>query len=116
MHHPNSQGPQMSKLENFLKELLEKQEKQTKLLEKICALLVSQQLLDEVISPEGEVREPEECAIIVQDSFVAGMCISEELKEKVQQFEYHKAEFFVDNEEDEVDDKPEPPSPMEFSQ
>ena len=106
----------MAKLENYLKELLEKQEKQTKLLEKICALLVSQQLLDEVISPEGEVREPEECAVIVQDSFVAGMCLAEEMNDKVKQFEYHKQEFFVDDEPDALDDKPEPPSPMEFSQ
>lgn len=69
-------------------------------LDKICALLVSNQLLEECVSPDGTVRTAEECAEVVTDSFCAGMCLSEELNDRSKEFEYQKSEFFVDSEDD----------------
>lgn len=68
-----------------------------KKLDKLISLTVSQQLLNECISPEGEVRTAEECADIVNESYFAGLCLNEELTERTKQFEYQKSEFFVRN-------------------
>lgn len=74
-------------------------------LDKVCALLVSNQLLQECVSPEGEARSAEDCAEIVNDSFCAGMCLSEELNARSKEFEYQKSEFFVDDDEEENESK-----------
>jgi hypothetical protein len=73
-------------------------------LDKISALLVSNQLLEECVSPDGTVRTAEECAEVVTESFCAGMCISEELNDRTKEFEYQKSEFFVDSEDENDDD------------
>jgi len=70
-------------------------------LDKICALLISNQLLQECVSPEGQPRSAEECAEIVNDSFCAGMCLSEELNVRSKEFDYQKSEFFIESDEDE---------------
>lgn len=95
-----------AKFEKFQKDVVQLLNKNNELLEKINALLISNQLLQECVSPEGEVRSPTECAEIVNESFMAGMCLAEELNNRTQEFKYKKSEFFIDNEEeeDEVDE------------
>lgn len=97
-------GLRSDKFERFQKQVLESLERNNAKLEKICALLVSNQLLLECISPEGTPRKADECAEIVTESFCAGMCLSEELNARGREFEYHKSEFFIE-EEDEEDEE-----------
>ena len=91
------------KFDKFQRDVLEQLEQTNRLLEKVCALLVSDQLLQECVSPGGEARTAVECAEIVNESFCAGMCLSEELNSHAQSFSYQKSEFFIDGdgEEDE---------------
>ena len=90
------------KFETFQKSILEQLIANNAKLDKICALLVSNQLLEECISPDGTVRTAEECADVVTESFCAGMCLSEELNIRSKEFEYQKSEFFVDDEDEEI--------------
>ena len=93
------------KFEAFQKSILEQLTITNAKLDKICALLVSNQLLQECVSPEGEARSAVECAEIVTESFCAGMCLSEDLNSRSKEFEYQKSEFFVDDdEEEEIED------------
>ena len=93
------------KFEVFQKSILEQLIQTNVKLDKVCALLVSNQLLQECISPEGEVRTAQQCAEIVSESFCAGMCLSEELNDRSKEFDYQRSEFFLgDEEDDEVDD------------
>jgi hypothetical protein len=89
------------KFEAFQKSILEQQIETNAKLDKICALLVSNQLLQECVSPEGEARSAVDCAEIVTESFCAGMCLSEDLNSRSKEFEYQKSEFFVDSDEEE---------------
>ena len=107
------------KFENFQRSVLDHLTATNAKLDKICALLVSNQLLQECVSPEGEARSAVDCAEIVTESFCAGMCLSEDLNSRSKEFEYQKSEFFVDsddeeeieedNEEDDDDDDYSPP-------
>lgn len=92
------------KFETFQKSILEQLIATNAKLDKVCALLVSNQLLEECVSPEGTIRTAEECADIVTESFCAGMCLSEELNTHSKEFEYQKSEFFVDEEDEEDTD------------
>jgi hypothetical protein len=92
------------KFEDFQRNVLEQLVATNTKLDKICALLISDQLLQECIDPDGMPREPESCADIVTESFGAGLCLSQDLNEKQRVFSYHVSEFFIDNEEDEEDD------------
>ena len=98
------------KFEDFQRNVLENLAKTNEKLDKICAILISNQLLQECISPEGQARSAEQCAEIVNESFCAGMCLSEELNTRTREFDYQKSEFFVEDEdefeEDEDDDEP----------
>jgi len=103
------------RFDNFQRNVLEQLISTNAKLDKLCALMVSNQLLQECISPEGQPRSAEDCAEIVTDSFCAGMCLSEELKNHSKEFEYQKSEFFIDDdepedagdiEEEEDDDEP----------
>lgn len=80
-------------------------------LEKICAMLVSDQILQETISPEGEIRSALQCGEIVKESFKAGLCLSKDLDGDHKNFQYSVSEFFVDKEEDDdsTDTKLNPP-------
>lgn len=95
------------KLEQFQKNILDHLVATNAKLDKICSLLVSNQLLQECVSPEGEARSAVDCAEIVMESYCAGMCLSEDLNERSKEFEYQKSEFFIDDEEedDEEDDE-----------
>lgn len=88
------------KFEAFQKSILEQLITTNAKLDKVCALLVSNQLLQECISPDGTVRTAEECAEVVTESFCAGMCLSEELNSHSKEFDYQKSEFFVDDEDE----------------
>jgi len=79
----------------FQKHLFELLAETNSKLDKLISLTISQQLLNEYISPEGEVRSAEQCAEIVNESYFAGMCLSEEIKDRTKQFEYQKSEFFL---------------------
>lgn len=94
------------KFESFQRLVIENLQATNEKLDKICALLVSNQLLQECVSPEGQPRSAEDCAEIVNDSFCAGMCLSEELNVRSKEFDYQKSEFFIesDEEENDVDD------------
>jgi hypothetical protein len=93
------------KFEAFQKSILEQLTLTNAKLDKISALLVSNQLLQECVSPEGEGRTAVECAEIVTESFCAGMCLSEDLNSRSKEFEYQKSEFFVDEEDEEFEDE-----------
>ena len=92
------------KFENFQRSVLDHLTATNAKLDKICALLVSNQLLQECVSPEGEARSAVDCAEIVTESFCAGMCLSEDLNSRSKEFEYQKSEFFVDEEDEEFED------------
>jgi hypothetical protein len=79
----------------FQKQLSELLTETNSKLDKLISLTISQQLLNECISPEGEVRTAEQCAEIVNESYFAGMCLGEEIKDRTKQFEYQKSEFFL---------------------
>lgn len=76
-------------------------------LDKIASIMVSDQLLQECITPDGQARTAEECADIVRESFCAGMCLSAELNSKSKEFAYQMSEFFIDGEEDNSKDSEE---------
>lgn len=92
-----------SKADRFLRyqeQILNQLDHMSKTLEKMCALMVSDQILQESVSPEGEARSANECATIVKESFSAALCLSENLEEDLKAFDYSKSEFFVDEEDD----------------
>jgi hypothetical protein len=95
------------KFEFFQKSILEQLTQTNAKLDKICALLVSNQLLQECVSPEGTVRSASECAEIVSESFCAGMCLGEELNTRSKEFEYQKSEFFLDDDEEDDEEEEE---------
>ena len=80
----------------FRHEVLNSLKETNKKLDKLCALLTAQLLLQETVSPEGEIRQPHECAEIISESFIAGCALDSELETKLKQYEYAKSEFFID--------------------
>ena len=72
--------------------------------ERLCALSTSQQLLQECVSPSGDVRTAEECADIIGESFCAALCLSGDLEAKMRELAYQRSEFWVDSEEEEEDE------------
>ena len=82
-------------------------------LEKICATMISDQILQETVSPDGDVRSPEQCAEIIKESFNAGLCLSKDLDSDHKNFQYSVSEFFIEDEDDDSED--EPPQPMNVS-
>jgi hypothetical protein len=104
------------KFNKFQRDVLKNLEDTNDKLDKICSLLVSNQLLLECVSPEGQVRTANECAEIVSESFCAGMCLNEELNSRSKEFSYQKSEFFVDEDEESAqsDDDDDDDNPQEF--
>jgi len=86
-------------------EYLEAQRETNRNLEKIAALMISNQLLQECVDHQGNTREADVIAELVADSFSAGLCLLNELEQRNKDYDYHKREFFVDDEEDEDDDE-----------
>ena len=96
----------LNKLEEFQKHTIEKLDKLIQLMEKMCALMVSDQLLNECVSAEGAPRTAEECAEIVKESFCASLCLSKDMEDDQRGFEYSVSEFFVGDDDDEEDETP----------
>jgi hypothetical protein len=105
------------RLETLLTHLIEQQATQNARLDKIAALLISQQLLTECIDHRGTPRDAETCAEIVGESFSAGLCLLGELEQRNKNYLYQQQEFFIeetdenyDGGEDSDDDDDEPRS------
>jgi hypothetical protein len=98
----------MSKrLLNALDQLIALQQEQNLKLDKLTALLTSDQLLNECVDHHGNPRAPEECADIVIEGFSAALCLMGDLDQRNRDYQYQKQEFFIDDEdsdEDEEDD------------
>ncbi len=95
---------QSSKLEKFQRAVCDRLDRTNEKLDRVIALLVSAQLLEECVSPEGEIRDAQQCAEIVVESYSAGLCLTEELTSRTRDIEYQKSEFFVDDDEDEEEE------------
>jgi hypothetical protein len=91
------------KFEKFQRDVLDQLTKTNTLLEKVAALLVSEQLLQECVSPEGTARSAADCAEIITESYCAGLCLAEELSSHNRDFDYQKSEFFLDSDEEDGD-------------
>jgi len=107
------------KVEKLHRELLEKLTETNRALDRIASLLVSTQLLQECVSPEGEARDAETCAEIVIDSYNAGMCLHEQMIGAQKDFKYQVDEFYIgskegDDDEDEEEDGPPPNIALRF--
>ena len=89
------------RLQLLLSQYIEEQQRTNKALEKIAALLVSNQLLQECVDHSGKTREADVVAELIADSYSAGLCLLNELEQRNKEFDYQKSEFFVD-ERDEV--------------
>jgi len=92
------------KFEVFQKSILEQLVAMNERLDKIASIMISDQLLQECITPDGQARTAEECADIVRESFCAGMCLSAELNSKSKEFAYQMSEFFIEDESEEGKD------------
>jgi len=87
-----------------LDNLIELQKEQNVLLDKISALLVSQQLLTECVDYQGNIRTPEECADITIEGFSAALCLMSEMEQRNRDYQYQKQEFFLNDEDEDEDD------------
>ena len=106
------------KFELFQKAVVENLTKLNEKLDKLCALTVSNQLLQECVGPDGSVRSAEECGDIVVESFMAGICLNEDLNTRSKEFDYQKSEFFingVDEDEEDEEDGDEGDDPQDFN-
>lgn len=107
----------MHKIEKQHRELLDKLTETNRALDRIASLLVSTQLLQECVSPDGEARDAETCAEIVTDSFNAGQCLHQNMIEAQREFTYRVDEFYIggnDDEDEEDEDGPPPQIALRF--
>ena len=81
-----------------LNKLIELQVQQNAKLDKIAALLLSQQLLTECVDHSGKTREADAAAELVAESFSAGLCLLNELENRNKQYLYQMQEFFIEEE------------------
>mgnify|MGYP005988785489 FL=1 len=88
------------RLQLLLSQYIEEQQRTNKALEKIAALLVSNQLLQECVDHSGKTREADVVAELIADSYSAGLCLLNELEQRNKEFDYQKSEFFVDSKEE----------------
>ena len=88
------------RLQLLLSQYIEEQQRTNKALEKIAALLVSNQLLQECVDHSGKTREADVVAELIADSYAAGLCLLNELEQRNKEFDYQKSEFFVDSKEE----------------
>ena len=84
------------RLQLLLTQYIEEQQKTNKALEKIAALLISSQLLQECVGHDGKAREADIVAEMVADSFSAGLCLLNELEQRNKEYDYQKSEFFLE--------------------
>ena len=104
----------IEKLIKLQENLVESLNKINVKLEKICAVMISDQILQETVSPEGEVRSAKQCGEIIKESFNAGLCLAKDLDADHKNFQYSVSEFFLDDDEDD-DSEDEPPRAANIS-
>lgn len=92
------------RLDSLLEHLIEQQAVQNAKLDRLSALLVSQQLLTECIDHHGNARDAEICAEIVGESFSAGLYLLNELDQRNKNYLYQQQEFFIDDNNNDDDD------------
>lgn len=92
------------RLETLLNTLIQLQAQQNAKLDRLAALLISQQLLTECVDHHGNPRDAETCAELVGDSFSAGLCLMGELEQRNRDYLYQQQEFFIDNEDSDDND------------
>tara|TARA_Y100000004_G_scaffold194774_1_gene260177 strand:- start:1824 stop:2138 length:315 start_codon:yes stop_codon:yes gene_type:complete len=85
------------RLQLLLTQYVEAQQETNRKLDKIAALLISNQLLQECIDHTGQAREADTVAELVSDSYSASLCLHNELDQRNKEYEYQKSEFFVDD-------------------
>lgn len=86
-----------SDIKALLTKLVELQTQQSAKLDKIAALLLSNQLLTECIDHNGKPRDADTAAEIVSESFSAGLCLLGELEQRNKQYLYQMQEFFIES-------------------
>ena len=91
-----------SDIKELLAKLVDLQVEQNGKLDKIAALLLSNQLLTECIDHNGQAREADIAGEIVSESFSAGLCLLGELENRNQQYLYQLQEFFLDDNESSI--------------
>ena len=96
--------------------LIELMKENNKKLDKVCALVTSLTILQETISPEGEIRSADDIAELVTESFMSAVALDSELENRCKQFEYQMSEFFIgaDPELESNKDNQDPPQ-MQFN-
>ena len=82
-----------SKLDTLIELIKENNKK----LDKVCALVTSLTVLQETISPEGEIRTADEIAELITESYMSAKALDSELENRGKQYEYHMSEFFIDD-------------------
>jgi len=75
--------------------LIELLQQNNKKLDKLCALISSATILQETISPEGEIRGAEEIGELLTESYLSAIALDDELDNKTKQYNYHMSEFFI---------------------
>ena len=91
-----------SDIKELLSKLIDIQIEQSSKLDKIAALLLSDQLLTECIDQNGKGRDADTAGEIVAESFSAGLCLLGELENRNKQYLYQMQEFFLDNDNSSV--------------
>ncbi len=91
-----------SDIKELLSKLIDIQVEQSSKLDKIAALLLSDQLLTECIDQNGKGRDADTAGEIVAESFSAGLCLLGELENRNKQYLYQMQEFFLDNDSSSV--------------
>jgi len=91
-----------SDIKELLAKLIDIQVEQSSKLDKIAALLLSDQLLTECIDQNGKGRDADTAGEIVAESFSAGLCLLGELENRNKQYLYQMQEFFLDNDNSSV--------------
>ncbi len=91
-----------SDIKELLSKLIDIQIEQSSKLDKIAALLLSDQLLTECIDQNGKGRDADTAGEIVAESFSAGLCLLGELENRNKQYLYQMQEFFLDNDSSSV--------------
>tara|TARA_R110002012_G_scaffold15354_2_gene61332 strand:- start:16199 stop:16507 length:309 start_codon:yes stop_codon:yes gene_type:complete len=92
-----------SDFKELLSKLVDIQVEQSSKLDKIAALLLSNQLLIECIDNNGKPRDADTAGEIVSESFSAGLCLLGELENRNKQYLYQMQEFFIDDKQTSIE-------------
>jgi len=92
-----------SDFKELLSKLVDIQVEQSSKLDKIAALLLSNQLLIECIDNNGKPRDADTAGEIVSESFSAGLCLLGERENRNKQYLYQMQEFFIDDKQTSIE-------------